>query len=86
MTDFKITFQADELLYRDYKKMSMISEIMFRRFLRQFKIRTALPPKQSSKTHFGQGNALTIMDLDFLFYVFPFLLAEFYFIRIGVMY
>ena len=29
MIDFKITFQADEILYRDYEKMSLISEIMF---------------------------------------------------------
>ena len=26
MIDFKITFQADELLYGDYKKMSLISD------------------------------------------------------------
>ena len=32
MTDFEITFQADELLYGNYKKMSLISEIMFRKF------------------------------------------------------
>ena len=37
MIDFKITFQADELLYGDYEKISLISEIMFRKFLRQFK-------------------------------------------------
>ena len=36
MIDFEITFQADELSYEDYEKMSMISEIMFRKFLRQF--------------------------------------------------
>ena len=42
MIDFKITFQADELLYRDHKKMSLISEIMFKKFLRQFKTKTAL--------------------------------------------
>ena len=29
--DFKMTFQADKLLYGDYKKMSLISEIMFRK-------------------------------------------------------
>ena len=33
MTDFKITFQTDELLYGDYEKMSLISEIIFRKFL-----------------------------------------------------
>ena len=37
MIDFKITFQADELLYGDYEQMSLISEIMLRNFLRQFK-------------------------------------------------
>ena len=40
----KITFLADELLYGDNEKMSLISEIMFRKFLRQFKTKTALPP------------------------------------------
>ena len=35
MIDFKIALQADELLYGDYEKMSLISEIMFRKFLRQ---------------------------------------------------
>ena len=34
MIDFKITFQTDELLNGDYEKLSMISEIMFRKFLR----------------------------------------------------
>ena len=29
----KITFQADELLYGDYKKMSPIPKIVFRKFL-----------------------------------------------------
>ena len=43
MIDFKITFQANELLYGDYKKMSLILEIMFRKFLRQFHTKTALP-------------------------------------------
>ena len=36
MIDSKITFRAGELLYGDYEKMSLISEIMFRKFLRQF--------------------------------------------------
>ena len=44
MIDFKITFQANELFYEDYEKMSLISKIMFRKFLRQFKAKTALPP------------------------------------------
>ena len=44
MIDFEMTFQADELSYEDYEKMSLISEIMFRKFLLQFKIKTALPP------------------------------------------
>ena len=34
MIDFRITFQADEVLYGHYEKMSLISEIMFRKFLR----------------------------------------------------
>ena len=33
MIDFEITLQADELLYEDYKKMSLILEVMFRKFL-----------------------------------------------------
>ena len=41
MIDFKKTFQANELLYGDYEKMSMISKSMFRNFLRQFKAKTA---------------------------------------------
>ena len=45
MIDFKITFQADELLYRDYEKISLISEIIYvRTFRRRFKTKTALPP------------------------------------------
>ena len=44
MIDFKMTLQAGELLYEDYEKMSLISEIMFRKFLREFKTKTALPP------------------------------------------
>ena len=56
MIDFKITFQADELLYRDYEKVNPISEVMFRKFLRQFKTKTALPPQQSLKTPCCQGN------------------------------
>ena len=41
MIDLKITFQEDELLYRDYEKMSPISKIMFGNFLRQFKTKTS---------------------------------------------
>ena len=41
MIDFKINFQADELFYGDHEKMSLISKIMFRKFLRQFKTKTA---------------------------------------------
>ena len=37
----KITFQADELFYANYEKMSLISKTMFRKFLRQFKTKTA---------------------------------------------
>ena len=44
MIDIKITFQADVLLYGDYEKRSLILEIMFRKFLWQFKSKTALPP------------------------------------------
>ena len=43
MIDFKITYQVDELLYEDYKKMNLISEFIFRKFLLQFKTKTALP-------------------------------------------
>ena len=39
MIDFHTTFQADELLDGVKKKMSLMSEIMFRRFLRQIKKR-----------------------------------------------
>ena len=39
--DFNITFQEDELLYGDDEKMSLISKIMFRNFLRRFKPKTA---------------------------------------------
>ena len=38
---FKITFQADELFYGVYEKVSLISEIIFRKFLWQFKSETA---------------------------------------------
>ena len=44
MIDFEITFQADELLYGEYKKMSLISEVLFRKFLQQFNNKTVLPP------------------------------------------
>ena len=44
MIDFKITFQAFELSHGDYEKMNQISEMMFRKLLRQFKTKTALPP------------------------------------------
>ena len=37
MIDFKITSQANELSYGDYEKISLISEMMFKKFLRQFK-------------------------------------------------
>ena len=47
MINFKIAFQADELLYGNYEKMNLISEIMFRKFVQQFKTRKALPPQQS---------------------------------------
>ena len=38
---FKIAFQADELFYGVYEKVSLISKIIFRKFLRQFKTKTA---------------------------------------------
>ena len=41
MIDFTKPFQNDELSYGDYEKMSLISKIMFRNFLRQFKTKTA---------------------------------------------
>ena len=43
MFDFKIPFQANELLYGYGKNVRPISEIMFRKFL-QFNTKTALPP------------------------------------------
>ena len=33
MIDFEITFQADELFYEKYEKISLILEIIFRKFL-----------------------------------------------------
>ena len=44
MIDFKLIFQDDELSYGDYEKISLISKIMFRNFLQQFKTRTAKSP------------------------------------------
>ena len=41
MIDFKITFQKDELLYGEYGKVSLISKIIFRNFLQEFKTKTA---------------------------------------------
>ena len=41
ISTFKITFQADELFYGVYEKVSLISKIIFRKFLLQFKIKTA---------------------------------------------
>ena len=41
ISTFKITFQADELFYGVYEKKSLISKIIFRKFLLQFKIKTA---------------------------------------------
>ena len=41
MTMQSLTFQADELFYRVYEKVSLISKIIFRKFLRQFKSKTA---------------------------------------------
>ena len=40
MINFKITSQNDELSYRDYEKLSLISKIMLKNFLRQFKANT----------------------------------------------
>ena len=42
--DLKVIFQDDELLYGDYEKISLISQIMFGNFLRQFKSKTAYSP------------------------------------------
>ena len=41
MIDFKIIFQDYELLYGDYEKMSLISKVLFRNLLWQFKAKTA---------------------------------------------
>ena len=38
ISTFKITFQADELFYGVYEKVSLISKIICRKFLLQFKI------------------------------------------------
>ena len=38
---FKIAFQADELFYGVYETVSLISKIIFRKFLRQFKTKMA---------------------------------------------
>ena len=64
MINFKITFQADELLYGNYEKMSLISEIMFRKIfmtilnqnsitsLTKFK-NSVLPRKRIGQYEFG---------------------------------
>ena len=65
MIDLKITFLADELLYENYEKMSLISKIVFRKFLRQFKTKTALPPQQILNTRCCQGNVSAIVDFAF---------------------
>ena len=65
MIDFKISFKADRLLYGDYDRMSLTSEIMFRKFLLQFKSKMALTPLQSLKTLCCQGNVSAIMNLAF---------------------
>ena len=44
MIHFRITLEIDELLYGEYEKISLISELMFKKFLRQFEAKTALPP------------------------------------------
>ena len=44
MIYFEMTLRTDELLYGDYEKMSLTSEMMFRKFLRQIKTKTALYP------------------------------------------
>ena len=65
MIDFKLTFPADELLDGYYEKMSVISESMFRKFLRQFDTKTVLPPKQSVNPPYCEGNVSAIMDCAF---------------------
>ena len=67
MIDFKITFQGDEPLHKDYEKMSLILEIIFRKYLREFKTKTALSPYQRLNTPCCQGNVSEIMNLDFRF-------------------
>ena len=63
MIDFKITLQADEILFEDYEKKSLTSEIMFREFLWQFKAKTALTPQQNLNTLCCQGIVSAIVDL-----------------------
>ena len=86
MSDFQISSQADELLYRDYKKMSLVSEIMFTKFLQPFKARPTSSPSQSLNPSSCQRDLSPIMDLFLRFLVFLSLWAAFYLIEIGMIY
>ena len=67
MTDFQITFQANELLHGDYEEVDFISKIMFKEFLRHFKAKTIFSSLQILKTLCCQGNVSSITNLSLLF-------------------
>ena len=62
LIDLKITFQANELLYRDYEKMGLITKIVVRKFIQQFKTKTTVSPLQTLDTPCCQGSLSTIMN------------------------
>ena len=64
LIDLQITFQANELFYRDYEKMGLILKIMVRKFLQQFKAKTTLSPSQTLGTPCCQGNLSTIIFVN----------------------
>ena len=47
----------------DWKKMGLISKIIFRTFLLQFKIKTTISPLQTLNTFCCQGNVSDAMNL-----------------------
>ena len=66
-----------------HKTMSLISKVMLRKFLLQFKTKAILSPSQTLYTACCHGNVSTIMTLRFWFQVFLLLSATFYLIGIG---
>ena len=82
-----VYFEADELLYEDYEKMSLISEIMFRKFLPQFKTKTALPPQQSLNTRTVlPGKHMSHHRFSFMILNVSSSISTVYVIRIGLIY